>query len=80
MRRNARPDNLSLPIVDLLGVFILFNPLKDLSAEQEVTGCVLRIMRRVLMLGNIDAGAWERVESSWKVDATMHILWPSCPT
>ena len=33
-----KEDRRSFPIVDLSGVLIRFNPLKDLSAVQEVTG------------------------------------------
>ena len=40
-------------MVDLKGVLILLNPLKDLSAEQLVTGKVQRILTRAVMLGNM---------------------------
>ena len=39
---------------DLNGVLICFNPLKDLLAEQVVTGNVQRILIKVLILGNIE--------------------------
>ena len=41
-------------IADLNGVLMRFNPLKDLSAEQVVTGNVQRILIRALILGNIE--------------------------
>ena len=41
-------------IADLKGVFILYSPLKDLSAEQLVTGKVQRILTRAVMLGYME--------------------------
>ena len=43
----------SVPIDDHKAVFISFTALKDLSAEQLVTGNVHRIQISVRMLGNI---------------------------
>ena len=47
------PVKRELVIADLNSVFILFSPLKDLSAEQLVTGRVQRILTRAVMLGYI---------------------------
>ena len=47
------PVKRELVIVDLKGVLILLRPLKDLSAEQLVTGRVQRILIRAEMFGNI---------------------------
>ena len=47
-------------MVDLSVVLILFSPLNDLSAEQEVTGNVQRISNRTLMFGKRD-DAWGKV-------------------
>ena len=41
-------------MVDIIGIFILFNPLKLLSAKQEVTGNVQRISKSTLILGKRD--------------------------
>ena len=41
-------------IADLKGVLICFNALKDLSAEQVLTGSVKRILTRVSILGKIE--------------------------
>ena len=41
-------------IADLKGVLIHFNALKDLSAQQVVTGSVQRILTIVLILGKIE--------------------------
>ena len=42
----------SLEVVDLNTVLILFRPINDLSAEQEVTGSVERMWSNSLILGN----------------------------
>jgi hypothetical protein len=54
MYKRANPDNLMVVIADLKGVLICFNSLKDLSAEQLVTGSGHRSFKRVFMLGNIE--------------------------
>lgn len=41
-------------IAALKGVLIRFSPLKDLSAEHDVTGSVQRIVTRALMFGYIE--------------------------
>ena len=41
--RRVRDVRRSLPMVDLSAVLILFRPLNDLSAEQEVTGSVQQL-------------------------------------
>ena len=57
--RRASPLSRSVPIDDRRAVFIRFTALKDLSAEQLVTGNVHRILARARMLGNIVV-AWRR--------------------
>ena len=49
--RSASDVSRSLLIVDLSAVLILFRPLNDRSAEQEVTGSVQRISSSTLMFG-----------------------------
>ncbi len=53
MCRRVRDESLSLPILDRKEVLILFSPLNDLSAVQEVIGSVHKMRINVLMLGNI---------------------------
>ena len=48
--RRARLESLSLLMVDLRAVLILLSPLNDLSAVQEVTGRIRRIVMRALIL------------------------------
>ena len=48
------PVKRELVIADLKGVLILFRPLKDLSAEQLVTGRVQRNFTRAVMLGYME--------------------------
>ena len=40
-----------IALVDLRAVLILLSPLNDLSAVQEVTGRIMRIVKRALILG-----------------------------
>ena len=47
----SRLETLSLHMVDLRAVLILLSPLNDLSAVQEVTGKIERIVARALILG-----------------------------
>ena len=47
----SRLESLSLLMVDLRVVLILLSPLNDLSALQEVTGRIQRIVMRALILG-----------------------------
>ena len=46
--------SLVLVMLDLNGVLILFSPLNDLSAEQEVTGRVQSILIRAVILGYME--------------------------
>ena len=52
--RSASDVRRSLPIVDLSAVLILFRPLNDRSAEQEVTGSVQSMCNSSVMFGNIE--------------------------
>ncbi len=51
MCSRVRFESRSLLMLDLRAVLIRLSPLKDLSAEHEVTGSVQRIVARTLMLG-----------------------------
>ncbi len=53
MCRSDSPVSRSVVIDDRTAVLILFRPLKDLSAEQLVTGRVHNILTKALMLGNM---------------------------
>ena len=54
------PVKCELVIADLKGVLILLRLLKDLSAEQLVTGSVQRILTRAVMLGYMEL-TWLKV-------------------
>ena len=54
MWSKAKEVRRSLVMVDLMEVFMRYNPLNDLSEVQEVTGRVQRIWSKTVMLGNID--------------------------
>ncbi len=67
MCSRVRFESRSLLMLDLRAVLIRLSPLKDLSAEHEVTGSVQRIVARTLMLGKkleIRGNVDERVEGS----------------
>lgn len=61
MCRSVSPVTRSVIIVDRKGVLILLSALKDLSAEQLVTGKVHMMAINALMLGYIGE-TWRRVE------------------
>lgn len=50
--RSASDVRRSLPIVDLSAVLILFKPLNDHSAEQEITGSVQSMHNSSVIFGN----------------------------
>ena len=50
--RSASDVRRSLPIIDLSAVLILFKPLNDRSAEQEVTGSVQSMRNSSVIFGN----------------------------
>ena len=52
--RSVSPVSLCVVMADRKGVLIRFRLLKDLSAEQLVTGRVHRILSKALMFGNIE--------------------------
>ena len=52
--RRAKEVSRSLPIVDLSDDLMRLRPLKDRSAEQEVTGRVQSMSSRTLMFGKRD--------------------------
>ena len=51
--KSVSPDSRCVPMDDRKAVLILFIPLKDLSAEQLVTGRTHRIVHKALILGYI---------------------------
>ena len=77
--------NRQLVIAHLNGVFILFSPLKDLSAEQLVTGRVERILIRAVMLGYMELTCLRvsmrlvgKLLSPWSLNCCCHFVCQQC--
>ena len=85
MCRSDSPVSRSVVIDDRTAVLILFRPLKDLSAEQLVTGRVHNILTKALILGNmvvaclrVTVGLRGRLLSPWSLQYCSHFICQQC--